>query len=362
MDAETVLVAPENQFGGFRVTATFTMRNTAANPVTCAVAFPFESKPSASIARGSFKAFVGSESNLSPVTTIELKVRDESVKTPRSVYDFPAALVWNVTWSGRETKLIQISYDMGEPEHYSGFVDGWRLRYIVRTGALWKGPIGKADIILRLDGNPMLGPDFASPGTHYPHLTPPFSYAANATRVSPTEIKWHFENWTPDEDVWLGMIRWVGFGPSQLLHTFIQLPLPYAGAKSDYTDKLLEQLVDRELAPWRESFPEEAKRDRPALKALIAEWLYREMFARHGDSFYLGKRKPGEPAPQGSFGFDENDNYLSIWREKFPLAARGRGGWYKPGTGPGPDGAVRLSDLTPQEQRNAEFLRRSFAN
>ena len=30
MDAETVLVEPENRFGGFHVTADFTMRNTSA--------------------------------------------------------------------------------------------------------------------------------------------------------------------------------------------------------------------------------------------------------------------------------------------------------------------------------------------
>ena len=69
-----------------------------------------------------------------------VSVRIYSMKEPRSPHDFAAALVWSVSWAAGETKLIRVSYDMGEPEDYLRFVGGWRLRYIVKTGALWKGP------------------------------------------------------------------------------------------------------------------------------------------------------------------------------------------------------------------------------
>ena len=355
MDAETVEVFPESDFGGFCVRATFTMRNTSDERVTCQVAFPFDTRGAASVARDSFKVRIGDER----VEKIELKVRDAAIAAP-SAHDFPAALVWAVQWEPRATLLIHVDYAMGEPEQYYGFVDGWRLRYIVRTGALWKGPIGRAEITFRLTGQPMLADHFAQAGEKSSHLQPPYSYPAAAVRTSPTEVTWRFERWTPQEDIWLGVIQWAGFGPNTQPRIFIRTPHPYGGATSAYADALLESLVERELEPWRGSFPKEAERDRPVLKAVIAEWLYRELFARHGDPFYLGKYVAGERPPIGSQGRNQDDNYLSVWSTRFPLAARGRGGWYEPRTGPGPNGSVRLSDLTPQERRNAEFLSAYF--
>jgi hypothetical protein len=357
MDAEQVVVFPESDFGGFRVRATFTMRNTADQVVQCDVAFPFDSKSSASIARPSFKVSLGPSTGAMPDGTIELKVRDESVKTPRSPYDFPAALVWPVTWRPRETLIIHIQYDMGEPEQYYGLVEGWRLRYIVRTGALWHGPIGEADITFRLNGNSILSDDFAGVDRVASVLKPPFSYPANATRGRDREVTWHFKNWTPEEDIWLGVIRWNGCGPGRQDRVFIRLPKPYAGAESAYADALLESITAAELAPWRDMFPEETKSEHAALKAYVAVWLYHEILARHGDPFFLGKRVPGEPAPPDARGTDRNDNYLSVWSERFPNARSIRNpGWYKPGTGRGPNGSVRLTDLSAQERRNLEFL------
>ena len=239
---------------------------------------------------------------------------------------------------------------------------GWRLRYIVRTGALWKGPIGRADITIRLTGHPILASDFtATPNSKWTRLDPPFSYPNNARRISPSEVTWHFENWIPDEDVWVGVVEWAGFSFEHPWQNFISLPVPYKGGTETYTDAMLERLVDRELEPWRDSFPEHANRDRPVLKALVAEWFYREIFARNGDGFFLGKKDEGGPAAGKTWGRDMDGNYLSWWSDKFPRANSARGGWYRPGTGLGPDGTVRLSDLKGLERKNAEFLLRYFA-
>ncbi len=363
MDAETVLVEPEKRFGGFRVTADFTMRNTTAEPVTCDVAFPFESRGHATNAKESFQVTLGEGAGAVRVSPIELKVRDASVKEPRSLHDFAAALVWSVSWSAGETKLIRISYDMGEPEEYRRFVEGWRLRYIVKTGALWKGPIGRADITIRLTDHPIFSGSFANWPNRRPNtLDPPYSYPGNARWVTNSELTWHFENWIPDEDIWLGEIQWAGFSFESSWGNFISLPAPYAGAIEAYTEALLERIVDRELEPWRDSFPKQAQRDRPMLKALVAEWFYREIFARNGDPFFLEKVTPGVPAPAGSRGSDVHGNYLSWWSDKFPSAYSARGGgWYRPGTGPGPNGTVRLSDLKGFERKNADFLLKYFS-
>ena len=362
MDAETVLVEPEKRFGGFHVTADFTMRNTSGEPITCDVAFPFESRGHATNARESFIVKLGKGDTATRVAPIELKVRDEAVKEPRSPHDFAAALVWSVSWSAGEAKLIHVSYDMGEPEDYRRIVDGWRLRYIVKTGALWKGPIGKADITIRLTGHPMFASLFSQVEKSENIIDPPFSYPANALRVSPTEVTWHFENWTPDEDVWLGTLRWMGASSTNPWNLFIPPPAPYAGAKEAYTDGLLERIAERELAPWRESFPEQSQRDRAAIKALIAEWLYREIFARGGDPFITEKVGKGNLILGRDFTTDRHGNSVSWWSQMFPSAnSVRRGGWYRPGTGPGPKGTVRLSDLKGFERKNAEFLLQYFS-
>src|SRR5687767_388470 len=77
MDAETVTIEPESDFGGFKVTAVFTMRNTTDAPASYLVAFPFETVGQATGVRSNFKvqvsAFSGPPLDDVPV---ELKVRD----------------------------------------------------------------------------------------------------------------------------------------------------------------------------------------------------------------------------------------------------------------------------------------------
>lgn len=55
MTAETVVLTPEKEEGGFAVDAVFTMANTSEERITHEVAFPFEDRRLASIARESFK-------------------------------------------------------------------------------------------------------------------------------------------------------------------------------------------------------------------------------------------------------------------------------------------------------------------
>jgi hypothetical protein len=76
MDAETVLVTPEKDFGGFEVHAVFTTRNASDQVVECDVAFPFESKGAATNAREGFKVSIGEAPNATSIEHIELKLRE----------------------------------------------------------------------------------------------------------------------------------------------------------------------------------------------------------------------------------------------------------------------------------------------
>lgn len=363
MDAETVIVEAERRFGGFRVMADFTMRNTTGETISHDVAFPFESAGSASIARDGFRVVLGEDPNAVPMRQISLKVRDPKATPPYSPYDFPAALVWPVTWGPHETKLIRLAFDIGAAEDTRELVNGWQLRYIVRTGALWHGPIGRADITLRLDGHRHYADGFAKPKLPDKAC---YSYPANAKRVSPSEIVWHFENWTPDEDIWLGVLRWDGLyrtHNNKVVRTTppyvsIETPHPYRGATSDYTEELLDSLTASVLAPWRSSFPNEVERDRPAIKAHAAEWLYQEILARNGETFYLGHDIRESKRPPGSF--TAKGITYSVWRLRF-LYANAPWKQITSRPGRGPHGTVRESDLTEQERKNLKFLKSYFA-
>lgn len=358
MDSETVVVEAERRFGGFRVIADFSMRNTTGEMVTHDVAFPFDDERAARIAKEGFRVVLGREPNAVPVQTIEIKVRDPQVKEPRSPYDYPAALVWRVAWQPGETKLISLAFDMGEPDQFRDLVEGWRLRYVVRTGGLWHGPIGHAEITMRLDGHRTYADDFAA---SQKNQTPPvLSYPKNAKLESPTEVKWTFKDWMPEEDISIERLAWPKVTREEQIRFFLSTPEPYLGAKSDYTDALLESLVSKVVAPWRERFPQESQRDWPVIKSIVAEWMYHEIFARNGEPFIIEYDRSG-PRPPGIAFWDQDDVAYGRWHTRFPPSNRFRNpGWYKPGTGKGPKGSVRLVDLTAQERKNLAFLQQYF--
>lgn len=359
MDSETVVVDAERRFGGFKVVADFSMRNTTGETVTHDVAFPFDDERAARIAKEGFRVVLGRDPNAVPVKVIEIKVRDPAIKEPRSSYDYPAALVWRVTWAPGETKLISLAFDMGDPDQFSGLVRGWRLRYVVRTGGLWHGPIGHAEITMRLDGHRMYADDFAA--AQKTQTPPVLSYPKNAKLISPTEVKWTFKDWLPGEDIAIDRLAWPTVTREERDRFFLATPQPYLGAKSDYTDAWLDSVVVTLVEPWRERFPRESQRDWPVIKSLVAEWLYQEVFARNGEPFIIEYDRKG-PRPPGIAFWDQNDVAYSVWHNRFPSINGYRNpGWYKPGTGKGPKGSVRMEDLTDQERRNLAFLQQYFS-
>jgi hypothetical protein len=64
-------------------------------------------------------------------------------------------VVWAVVWAPGQTRRITCTFDMGEAEQsFWGLAQSYRLLYVARTGALWKGAIGKADVSVTFLADP----------------------------------------------------------------------------------------------------------------------------------------------------------------------------------------------------------------
>jgi hypothetical protein len=362
MESERVLVEetsdPDEQS---RASAVYRMRNDTDRTLVTRVAFPFRESYHDALAHGNFKVTVVDATGIESEPVCE-QIRPHEVEP--LPYNFGAAYVWSVTWAPRETKEIKVSYTIGRMDLPELFVDGWRLSYLVSTGAYWKGPIEEAEFTFRFAKYPPTertlldsvfpgerGPDFVHPG---------YSYPEHARRVSDTEIQWRFKDWIPAEDVWVGQIRWVGIDESYSLDGMVYADRDYRGNDVAYDDAYLEKKVNALLASQRDRFPEQTQSVHARLKVRYARVLYHEILARNGDGFYLGKKRPWRQRPPDAYAEYGDGSYLSIWHRQFELSARYNGRWYQPGNGKGRHGSVRLKDLTPLERANLAFLQQYF--
>ena len=310
----------------FRASCTFVTKSLADKPLTRTVAFPVGHASFAQLMAKAFKVTVDG-------AAVETRlVKPSRQAAPKPILDSPGLVLWEVTWQPGQSHTIACACNVGRPEHLWGLGAGRRLVYAARTGARWKGKIGKADISVAFRANPRLWlRDVA------PKAVLRTSYPEQAKWASPTEVRWHFENWEPTDDLVVEVLAWRGLG-AQLYDDFL-LPYAYAGAASEYTDATLEALVERETAPWAAAFPRQVKAlDRKRFKRLIADLLHHEILARHGDPFLLGR----DPTMHGR------------WRAAFAIYSRS-GGWYKPDRKK--TRADVLKELNATETRNLAFLK-----
>lgn len=366
MDAEDVVVAPGED--NFEVTATFVMRNQSDQTVTSLVAFPIIGSGYSHLVdvNGEFKVELKSGMDEgTPFVATKVRLRTNAPSTtrtgyddepPKNVADYPEAVVWDVTWAPSETKVIRVHFEMGDPMVLSGssrFAEGWQLMYIVRTGALWKGPIGRADISMCLArGNPHF--------TVTPGSVQKWSYPDQAKWKDKDTLAWHFENWTPTDDIWFRNVDWTGLPAQSVDFYYFPLP-PYEGDKKAYSAEFIDSLVHRETTLGDQYFPERMKDfDVTPMRVLIGDWLLHEIYARHGDPFYLGKEEVPEKMGIATSMvrdrqiIDREGNVYSWWRMRFEQVS-GRVGWYRPGDGPRE--AVKPASFSGLEQKNETFLR-----
>jgi len=210
------------------------------------------------------------------------------------------------------------------------------LLYVVRTGALWRGNIGKADISILFNSDPRQRSDPPFQEITSDHNTVfTTTYPGQARWVSDKEVHWHFNDWNPKEDIVVQLLIWKG--TNEHLYTYFDLPsnYNYKGLIQKYTNNYLELLVEDLVSPWKNIFPEQTKTtDRKKLKKVCAELLYYEVLARHGlyDDKYF----------KWYYTYLEHARYL----------------WYKPDKNKTMKDV--LEELNENERHNLEFLKQYF--
>lgn len=170
-----------------KVTASFTMRNLGLTAETMQVRFPLGNPDGSGDKRGSFP-------ELTDLTVVvdRTPVPTTRITTPNpDPYNSQAPPVpwaaFEVTFPPERDVLIDVQYTV-KAEGYRPYAS---FTYILETGAGWKGPIGSADIIVRL-------PYDASP---QPVVLGEFATGWSSTTAGGQfvgrEIRWHFENLEP---------------------------------------------------------------------------------------------------------------------------------------------------------------------
>ena len=350
MASETVRIEEGDGLQGFRAHCTFVLRSAARKPLEHTVAFPVVDLRYAEFMAKHFKVTVDGEPVVAKLErTPKPTARPyESLSGPplHPPPHYPARLVWPMSWPARGTRTVVCTYPMGIPTVVTGLARGRRLRYVVRTGALWQAPIGEATISITFRADPRrwvrLDEGDAVFRTTYPK---------QARWRGKTEVAWHFTDWTPTEDIVVEAVRWRGLGEGWA--SGFRLPEPYAGAETRYTEEMLGALAAREAEPWRAIFPKQVTRlDRELLKTWIADILYHEILARHGDHFVVG-RIDDQPKPRGWHGKTRDGYLVSKWHTRFAEYSRGLG-WYRPDATKTREAV--LAELNDVEKANLAFL------
>ena len=370
MESEVVTVSASTDFG-YNVEAVFTLKNTADQPVHSLVAFPVLEVPGFVMKEidRDFKVEVGTmvgdkpafravayQSKVPSVVPSNSALREMMLTPPRDTENYPKNIVWEMAWESRETKLVKIRYmteNMTWLPDSSGCAQASQFTYVVTTGNLWKGKIGKADFYF----------DFVSPNLRAkersvtpeataaaasPTMRKINSYLRVAKWVDAGKVEWHFKDWAPTEEMF---VRWIGwqdvptYDESGHAIYHYNLAPSYTGDSLLYSDELLDRLLTRETKLAKEYFPERLTSVQlRRLRLWISEWLLHEIFARHGQEFdpidhFEGTGVNRYPVHRGT-----------LWGMAF-AGYSWHGGWYKP------VGQVDEANLSPTEKTNLTFLR-----
>jgi hypothetical protein len=169
------------------VDAVFYLRNTANKSVTLLVGFPDEaSSPNDGDYAGRLEDFkVWVNGRLFSYTN------KKQIRRNKKPYegDYLLWKVWEMTFRPKERKIVRNTYKCSNGTTTAGPFKAFR--YILRTGATWKGNIGQADIIITLKGiNPKNIINKNRPVPRFGFTTPNFKLQGN-------NLIWTFRNFKP---------------------------------------------------------------------------------------------------------------------------------------------------------------------
>jgi hypothetical protein len=191
----------ERPFSKIDVQATFTFKNTG-NDETILMGFPistfmadeegYHMTPGDSLFTNFRTVINGQE------VSVEVKAGTSDESVAADVGDsYSSFYVWPVHFKKGETKTIYNSYlyDMAES------IGDRSILYTLKTGALWKGPIGKLDIYIDLGA---LNKDLskAKLSGRFPDL----AITPKGYTIKNNVIEWHLKDYEPDEDIDVSLI------------------------------------------------------------------------------------------------------------------------------------------------------------
>jgi hypothetical protein len=366
MDTETVWIMPVTEGAkypsGYMVSCEFVLTNHSTQTVARDVAFPVSHPDYGRTLARHFRVSVEENGQWEPVKTeLKMVVDRDSLswadvtywEAPHDTFKYPGYVVWEQTLAPGQTQAVHCEYPMGQPQRLfpNRPFKGRVFEYVVRTGALWKGKIGEATINLDL------GPGAFDPESiTSDHEGITMTYRDSVRCESSDTLVWHFNNWEPTEDIMIAFTTWAGYDVNEIARNGYRLPHPYIGAREEYDEEYLNRLVEQEILRVAKYYPKRAEdTDTEFLRSMIAECLFYELFARHGDPFI-----PGPIAKYSRFYTTIRNGFVvSPWHGYF----RGysyHGGWYQwyDRKTRKPNSAVKPEDLSLEERRNAAFLRK----
>ncbi len=373
MESEVVKVSKSVDIG-YTVEAVFRLKNTSPNSITSLVAFPVLELPGFVLKEvdRDFKVEVGTLVREAPVFAVaafrsdlpsnvpsDSTLGEMMLAPPKDVMKYPKNIVWKMAWAANETKLVRIRYTTDRFARVSNSTfctDATQLTYVVSTGNLWKGKIGKADFVF----------DFATPSAQKdsengtdsemknpnaapdPSMLKIASYPDTARWVTSQKLEWHFEDWAPTDEIFVRWVQWQDVPPyDEDGHEiyYYGLAATYVGDRELYSNDYLALLLTQETRLAKQYFPQQLTSIQLLrLDLWISEWLLHEIIARHGQEF------------------DPIDHYESNGANRYPVRKATRwgtafmgyswhGGWYKP------TGQVDEAKLSATEKANLVFLR-----
>src|SRR5450759_1327706 len=126
-----------------------------------------------------------------PVTTSQETVTEMLGDNPK--VDIPAWGNFPVTFPAGKDVVIKVAYTaLGySRDTFSGFVE---YNYILKTGAGWNGPIGRADFYFHLP--------YEINQKNVTYYSP-----ENSWEITGNDLHWHAENFKPDQDIQIDLVN-----------------------------------------------------------------------------------------------------------------------------------------------------------
>jgi hypothetical protein len=229
MEREAITIRFDRQAKSHTVqwaaTCVFTFRNLTSEPVEVQMGFPDwmgMGDDGGEWAIHDFQVTVRGQ----PASAVHKKIEegaDEASAPGRVKLEYQAAYTWKVRFEPGETVVVENRYRFGgfssngpfsacvwneKPARLAAVFwrkarkpkDGWDFEdgvckvvsYVVTTGRTWAGPIGVADIAIEL------------PPDTWPHAIVPLPAA---TQVDQGWVRWHFEKFSPREELRVVLVR-----------------------------------------------------------------------------------------------------------------------------------------------------------